>query len=137
LGYSGIDFANPIVLYLFVIAIGTDYNILMSDRLREEFQRGRSPRESVRTAITHGAPAVWAAGVILAGTFASLLISGIANLVELGFGVAIGILIAAFLLAPVLVPSISQLQGRSFWWPSRPRRGVTAVEDANTAPRDS
>ncbi len=130
LGYSGIDFSNPIVLYLFVIAIGTDYNILMSDRLREEFQRGRSPRESVRNAITHGAPAVWAAGVILAGTFASLLISGIANLVELGFGVTIGILIAAFLLAPVLVPSISQLQGRSFWWPSRARTRVTAVEDS-------
>jgi RND superfamily putative drug exporter len=124
LGYSGIDFANPIVLYLFVIAIGTDYNILMSDRLREEFKRGRSPRETVRVAITHGAPAVWAAGLILAGTFASLLISGIANLVELGFGVTIGILIAAFLLAPVLVPSISQLQGRTFWWPSRAPRAV-------------
>ncbi len=117
--YTGIDFVNPIVLYLFVIAIGTDYNILMSDRLREEFSRGRSPKETVRVAITHGAPAVWAAGVILAGTFASLLISGIANLVELGFGVTIGIFIAAFLLAPVLVPSISQLQGRTFWWPSR------------------
>jgi RND superfamily putative drug exporter len=123
-GLVGIDFANPIVLFLFVIAIGSDYNILMSDRLREEFMKGRSPKESVREAITHGAPAVWAAGVILAGTFASLLISGIANLVELGFGVTVGIVIAAFFLAPLLVPSISQLQGRTFWWPSRsPDRG--------------
>jgi RND superfamily putative drug exporter len=57
-------------------------------------------------------------------------------LVELGFGVTIGILIAAFLLAPVFVPSISQLQGRSFWWPSRAPNGLAPVEDAKTS-RDS
>jgi RND superfamily putative drug exporter len=119
-GDSGIDFSNPIVLYLFVIAIGTDYNILMSDRLRDEFLRGRSPKEMVVNAITYGAPAVWTAGVILAGTFASLLISGIANLVELGFGVMVGIVVAAFVLAPVMIPCLARLEGRVFWWPGKP-----------------
>ena len=88
-GYSGIDFTIPIVLYLFAVAIGTD------------------------------APTVAAAGVILAFTFASLRLTGIANLVELGFGVAIGIAIAAFGMSPLLAPSLSVLQGRSFWWPTK------------------
>jgi RND superfamily putative drug exporter len=121
-GDSGIDFSNPIVLYLFVIAIGTDYNILMSDRLRDEFLQGRSPKEMVLNAITYGAPAVWTAGVILAGTFASLLISGIANLVQLGFGVMVGIVVSAFVLAPVMIPCLARLEGRVFWWPGKPHR---------------
>jgi putative drug exporter of the RND superfamily len=118
-GLKGIDFSNPIVLYLFVIAIGTDYNILTSERLRERFVEGRTPREAVIDSMTHGAPAVWTAGIILAGTFASLLICGIANLIELGFGVMIGIIITAFFMAPVAVPMVSELLGRIFWWPSR------------------
>ncbi len=137
-GLSGLDFSIPIVLYLFVIAIGTDYNILMSDRLREEFLRGRSPKQIVQEAITHGAPAVWAAGIILAGTFASLLLTGIANLTELGFGVAIGILISAFVMAPVLVPCFSDIQGLLFWWPKhRPARAVSAGEPEPREPAET
>ena len=137
-GQSGIDFSNPIVLYLFVIAIGTDYNILMSDRLREEFAKGRSPKEMVVNAVTQGAPAVWTAGVILAGTFASLLICGITNLIQLGFGVTVGIVISAFVLAPVLIPCASQLQGRLFWWPSHQRRktGTGNAPVATAGPSD-
>lgn len=117
--YDGIDFTIPIVLYLFVVAIGTDYNILIAARLHEEFRGGHSPRESVRIAISNDAPTVAAAGVILAFTFASLMLTGIANLVELGFGVALGIAIAAFGMAPLLVPALSALQKRPFWWPTR------------------
>ncbi|MGH9206128.1 MAG: MMPL family transporter, partial [Acidimicrobiales bacterium] len=121
-GLEGLDFSTPIVLYLFVLAIGTDYNILASERLREEFMGGRSPVDAARATIIHGGPAVWAAGVILAGTFASLLLTGIASLTELGFGVSAGIVIAAFIMSPTLVPAISILQGRYFWWPSSRRR---------------
>ena len=71
LGYDGLDFSIPIIVYIFVIAVGTDYNILMATRLREEFQQGVEPHEAARIAIAEGAPAVTAAGVILAGTFAS------------------------------------------------------------------
>lgn len=129
-GYVGIDFTIPIVLYLFVVAIGTDYNILIAARLHEEFHNGHKPREAVRIAIANDAPTVAAAGIILAFTFASLMLTGIANLVELGFGVAVGIVIAAFGMAPLLVPGLSALQGRPFWWPTRgsasPGRGPAA-----------
>jgi putative drug exporter of the RND superfamily len=121
LGYSGIDFTIPMVLYLFVVAIGTDYNILLAARLREEFHNGFSARESARIAIANDAPTAAAAGIILALTFASLMLAGIANLTELGFGVAVGIIIAAFGMAPVLVPGLSALEGRGFWWPGRAR----------------
>jgi RND superfamily putative drug exporter len=117
LGRSGVDFSLPIVLYLFVVAIGTDYNILISSRLREEHHNGLSPAEAARVAISNDGPTVAAAGVILAPTFSSLMLAGITNLVELGFGVAAGVVIAAFVMAPLLVPNLSALEGRPFWWP--------------------
>lgn len=134
-GYSGIDFTIPIVLYLFVVAIGTDYNILMAARLHEEFRNGHPPRESVRIAIANDAPTVAAAGVILAFTFASLMLTGIDNLVELGFGVALGIALAAFGMAPLLVPALSALQGRAFWWPTRPLTEPPTAAPASPSPQ--
>jgi RND superfamily putative drug exporter len=128
LGYDGMDFTLPIVLYLFVVAIGTDYNILLASRLREEFQNGFAPRESARLAISNDAPTVAAAGIILALTFASLMLAGIASLTELGFGVAIGIIIAAFGMAPLLVPSLSAVEGRLFWWPRHGTKALTPKE---------
>jgi putative drug exporter of the RND superfamily len=62
LGYDGLDFSIPIIVYIFVIAVGTDYNILMATRLREEFEQGVEPHEAARIAIVEGAPAVTAAG---------------------------------------------------------------------------
>ncbi len=135
--FSGIDFSLPMTLYLFVVAIGTDYNILMSARLREEFMNGHSPKESARIAISNDAPTVAAAGIILALTFASLMLAGLDNLLELGFGVAVGIVIAAFLMAPVLIPSLSTIEGRVFWWPrhARPPRVSEPEPEVMPAPQ--
>jgi RND superfamily putative drug exporter len=118
-GYPGIDFSIPIVVYLFVVAIGTDYNILMSSRLREEFNNGLKPHEAARVSVLHTAPTITAAGIILAGTFASLLLTGIQSLQEIGFGVAIGVVIAANVLSTRLVPAIAALRGWKFWWPHK------------------
>ncbi|RRQ27811.1 MMPL family transporter [Rhodococcus sp. Eu-32] len=126
LDYDGIDFTIPIVLYLFVVAIGTDYNILIASRLREEFQNGHEPRDAAREAVVNGAPTVAASGIILALTFASLTLTGLANLAELGLGVAIGVCIAALLMAPLLVPSLSALEGRAFWWPTTRERSAAS-----------
>ena len=117
LGYDGLDFSIPIIVYIFVIAVGTDYNILMATRLREEFQKGVEPHEAARIAIVEGAPAVTAAGVILAGTFASLLLTGIQLLEEIGAAVALGVLLASNVLATRIVPTLAALRGFHFWWP--------------------
>jgi RND superfamily putative drug exporter len=129
-GYPGIDFSIPIVVYLFVVAIGTDYNILMSTRLREEFNNGREPHDAVHEAVMHNAPTITTAGMILAGTFASLLLTGIQSLQEIGFGVAIGVVLAANVLSTRLVPSIAALRGWRFWWPHK-RQVQTAPKVAD------
>lgn len=121
---SGLSFMLPTVLYLFVVAIGTDYNILMIARLREEARLGRDPRTAADLAIEHGGPSVGSAGLILAGTFASAMLGGISFLVEMGFAVSLGITIAAFVMAMFLVPSVTVLFGQRAWWPGHTdRRG--------------
>ncbi|MFI7488365.1 MMPL family transporter [Micromonospora echinaurantiaca] len=113
----GLSFMLPTILYLFVVAIGTDYNILMIARLREEARLGNDPRTAADLAVEHGGPSVGAAGLILAGTFASMMLAGVAFLTEMGFAVAIGISISAFVMAMLLVPAITALLGHRAWWP--------------------
>jgi RND superfamily putative drug exporter len=127
-GRPGLSFTLPIILYLFVVAIGTDYNILMIARLREEARLGNDPRTSADLAIEHGGPSVGAAGLILAGTFASMMLAGISFLVEMGFAVSLGILISAFVMAMFLVPSVTALLGRKAWWPGHGDTAPPATE---------
>ncbi len=116
-GEPGVSFMLPMLVYLFVVAIGTDYNILMIARLKEEAKLGNDPKLAADLAIEHGGPSVAAAGVILAGTFASMILAGVSFLVEMGFAVSIGILIASFIMSIFLVPSLTALLGRKAWWP--------------------
>jgi putative drug exporter of the RND superfamily len=116
-GRPGLSFMLPTILYLFVVAIGTDYNILMIARLREEARLGNDPRTSADLAVEHGGPSVASAGLILAGTFASMMLAGIAFLSEMGFAVSIGIAISAFVMSMFLVPSVTALLGHAAWWP--------------------
>lgn len=122
----GVSFMLPMLVYLFVVAIGTDYNILMIARLREEAKLGNDPNTAADLAVEHGGPSVGAAGVILAGTFASMMLGGISFLVEMGFAVSIGIMIAAFVMSMFLVPSLTALLGRKAWWPGHADRPASA-----------
>jgi RND superfamily putative drug exporter len=123
-GQSGLLFMMPILVYLFVVAVGTDYNILLTTRLREEIMAGAKPREAAALAIEHSGPTVAAAGAILAGTFGSLMLTGVNLLSQIGFAVAAGIVLVAIVMASVFVPSVATLLGRFVWWPGhRPRWG--------------
>lgn len=127
----GLSFMLPTILYLFVVAIGTDYNILMIARLREEARLGNDPRRSADLAVEHGGPSVASAGLILAGTFASMMLGGIAFLSEMGFAVSIGITISAFVMSMFLVPSLTALLGHKAWWPGH---GDAPTGEAEPAP---
>ncbi|MFG3225074.1 MMPL family transporter [Kitasatospora sp. NPDC048194] len=116
-GEQGLMFMLPIFIYLFVVAIGTDYNILIIARLREEAREGRSPREAAREAVKHGGPTVAAAGFILAASFATFMLAGNVLFMELGFSLAFGIVLAAFVMAMFFTPSITALLGHRAWWP--------------------
>jgi putative drug exporter of the RND superfamily len=116
-GQAGLVFLLPVYMYLFVVALGTDYNILMIARLREQAKEGMEPRQAVAVALQHAGPTIGAAGLILAGTFASLTLAGNTILSQLGFAVSCGIALAAFVMAMFFSPSITTLIGRRAWWP--------------------
>jgi RND superfamily putative drug exporter len=118
-GEPGLIFMLPVIMYLFVVALGTDYNILMVARLREEAREGRSPRDAAAMAVRHAGPTVGAAGLILAGTFASLMLAGNSTLSQMGFAISIGIGIAAFVMALFFTPALTALIGHAAWWPGQ------------------
>ncbi|MCB5182194.1 MMPL family transporter [Streptomyces antimicrobicus] len=120
-GQHGLLFMLPVMVYLFVVAIGTDYNILMVARLREEAGRGKEPKEATRLAVAHSMPTVATAGIILAGTFAVLMLAQNSMLQQMGFAVSFGILLTAFVMAVLLVPAVTALLGHRAWLPGRPR----------------
>ncbi|WP_441246696.1 MMPL family transporter [Kitasatospora sp. McL0602] len=113
----GLMFMLPMFIYLFVVAIGTDYNILMIARLREEAAEGHSPRVAAGLAIRHGGPTVAAAGSILAATFGTMLLAGNSLFSEIGFSVAFGIAVSAFVMSLFFTPALTALLGRAAWWP--------------------
>ena len=134
LGQPGLVFTLPLVLFLFVVALGTDYNMLASARLREELRAGRSVRESVSTAVRHTAPAVAAAGAVLAASFGTLLVEQDQNSKQTGFAMALGILLAALVVSTLLVPSLTALSGRRAWWPGNRRRSLTTAAAGEPEP---
>jgi len=117
-------------MYLFVVALGTDYNILMIARLREEAREGRDPRQAAAMALRHTGPTIGAAGLILAGTFASLMLAGNTILSQVGFAVSCGIVLAAFVMAMFFSPSITALLGHRAWWPGHGDQAATKMQAA-------
>jgi putative drug exporter of the RND superfamily len=121
-GDSGIIFILPFLMFVFLLALGEDYNILVMTRIREEV-RHLPLREAVIKAVGRTGPTVTAAGIILGGTFAVFGIVGGGGsnggqLRAVGFGLAAGILMDTFLVRTLLVPSTVMLLGRWNWWPS-------------------
>jgi len=116
-GNTGLISFIPLFLYLFVVAIGTDYNILTVTRLREEVREGNDPRKAADLTVEHSSATVVSAGLILAGTFASLILGGISFLTQMGSSISIGVMLAAFIIAPFLIPSLTASIGYKIWWP--------------------
>lgn len=118
-GADGIAFTLPLVVFLFVVAVGTDYNILMTARLREELRAGTPIRRAVAEAVRHTAPAVTAAGLVLASSFATLLLASDSGSREIGLALALGILLASLVVSSILVPALAALVERRAWAPRR------------------
>ncbi len=142
-GSGGLVFFMPFLMFVFLLALGEDYNILVMTRIREEAQKLRL-REAVARAIAVTGTTVTSAGLVLAGTFLVLTVvagsgSGGSQIRDIGIGLALGILMDTFLVRTLLVPSTVVLLGRWNWWPSRmsrPDRQITAEPAAGAAVRD-
>lgn len=138
-GSQGINFVLPFLMFVFLMALGSDYNILVMTRIREEAQR-LPLAEAVRRAVGATGTTVTTAGMILGGTFAVLAVasgngSGSDQIRQIGYGIAAGVLMDTFIIRTVLVPAVVTVLGRWNWWPSPLfRRGdVAGVDIPETA----
>ncbi len=124
-GQPGLTFILPFLLFMFLLALGEDYNILVMTRIREEAHR-LPLREAVSRALNVTGTTVTSAGLVLAGTFGVLAVVGsgsagtqnVRTIVDVGVGLALGVLMDTFLVRTLLVPSAAVLIGRWNWWPS-------------------
>ena len=125
-GSHGLVFFMPFLMFIFLLALGEDYNILVMTRIREEAHQ-HPLQEAVRRALSRTGTTVTSAGMVLAGTFLVLTVvagsgSGGEQIRDIGLGLALGILMDTFLVRTLLVPSTVVLLGRWNWWPSRMSR---------------
>ena len=124
-GDQGLNFVIPILLFIFAMALGEDYNILLMTRVREE-AHAHPLRDALVRAVGHTGGTITSAGLILAGTFAVLAIAGNSDQArQLGFTIAFAVLLDTFFVRTLFVPSIAILLGRWNWWPSALSRPAT------------
>jgi putative drug exporter of the RND superfamily len=120
-GYAGVQSVIPIYIFIFLVALGVDYNIFLSARIREESRRVGLREGTLRgLGVTGGV--ITAAGIVLAGTFAALTQIPQVDITEVGVAVALGVLLDTLLVRTVLVPASLLSIGERVWWPARQRR---------------
>jgi len=118
LGNAGLSFYLPPLLFVVLVALGADYNIFIVGRIREEIAHGRSVHDATQVGLAATGSVITSAGLVMAGTFAGLMLSPLANLRQIGFAVSIGVLIDTFVVRTMLVPSLIMLTDRYAFWPS-------------------
>jgi putative drug exporter of the RND superfamily len=117
-GWDSFGFQVPLYMFIFLIALGSDYNIFISTRIRaESFKRGLRDGTERAVAVTGGV--LTSAGLVLAGTFLILAAEPVKYLVEVGLGVAIGVLLDTFIVRSALVPGLITAVGARIGWPGR------------------
>jgi RND superfamily putative drug exporter len=117
-GFGGADTSFPLFVFVFLVALGIDYNIFLMTRVREEANR-RDARRGALTGLAATGGVITSAGCVLAATFAVLATIPLTFLTELGFAVALGVLLDAIVVRSVLVTALNLDIGRWMWWPSR------------------
>ena len=131
----GIFFYVPTLMYMLILGLGTDYNIFLLTRVREERIKGRSSRTAVSEALARTGGIISAAAIILAGAFASLIFGDFYLLIAIGFSVAVAVLLDAAIVRTYFVPAILQaLNDRAWWLPGSGRTASTSPPDEGVEP---
>ena len=118
MGTDGVTWWVPLFMFVMLVALGMDYNIFLIGRVKEEVA-AHGTRAGTRQALARTGGIITSAGVIMAGTFASMMSGSILGLLQIGFAVAFGVLLDTFVVRTTLVPAITVLLGRWAWWPRR------------------
>jgi RND superfamily putative drug exporter len=117
-GFPGSDPSIPLFAFVFLVALGIDYNIFLMARVREETLRHGTRDGMLRgLAVTGGV--ITSAGIVLAGTFSVLAVLPLAFLTQIGFLIAFGVILDTFVVRSILVPALVLSLGKRIWWPSR------------------
>jgi RND superfamily putative drug exporter len=116
-GFAGADTSVPLFVFVFLVALGIDYNIFLMTRVREESARFGTRRGAL-TGLAATGGVITSAGLVLAGTFAVLGTLPLVEFTEIGFTVALGVLLDTIIVRSVLVTSLTLDIGRHIWWPS-------------------
>ncbi|MDI2127340.1 MMPL family transporter [Yinghuangia seranimata] len=136
LDYAGMDTTMPLFIFVFLVALGIDYNIFLMHRVREEAQQ-RGTREGSIVALAATGGVITSAGLVLAATFAVFTTMPLVTFVEMGFAVALGVLLDTFIVRSVLVTALTHDIGPKVWWPSQlAKRPETPQGDVGKAGRD-
>ncbi len=117
-GFAGADTGMPLFVFVFLVALGIDYNIFLMTRVREESIRSGTRRGAL-TGLAATGGVITSAGLVLAGTFAMLSTLPLVEFTEIGFAVALGVLLDTIIVRSVLVTALTLDIGRRIWWPSR------------------
>ena len=116
--FAGADTSFPLFAFVFLVALGVDYNIFLMTRVREEsIKLGTRPGILKGLTVTGGV--ITSAGIVLAATFLVLGVLPLVFLREIGFAVAIGVLLDTFIIRSTLVPALAYDIGKKIWWPSK------------------
>jgi len=128
LGYPALDTGVLLLAFLFLVALGVDYNIFLATRAREEAALSNT-REGMLTALRATGGVITSAGILLAAVFAVLGVLPLIALAQIGIIVGIGVLLDTLIVRTVLVPALAFILGEKFWWPAHPR-GAPELVDA-------
>jgi len=117
LGHGGMNYFLPLLVFVLLVALGSDYNIFVVSRIREE-SVDRPIRDGIRIGAARTGTVITSAGIILAGTFAALMTAPLELLFQVGAAVALGVLLDTFVVRSLLVPALIAVFGDVSWWPS-------------------
>jgi len=137
-GSGGIAFNLVLMAFIFLVALGVDYNIFLMARAREEAAK-RGTREGILEGLRNTGAVVTGAGLVLAGTFATLTLLPLEGLAQIGAAVAVGVLLDTFVVRALAIPAITHLLGERAWWPgaSGYPRSAVASEGSPVSPSSS
>jgi len=131
--FAGADTSFPLFAFVFLVALGVDYNIFLMTRVREESAK-LGTRPGILKGLTVTGGVITSAGIVLAATFLVLGVLPLVVLREVGFAVAIGVLLDTFIIRSTLVPALSYDIGRKIWWPSKLSKAPEQPRDATKEP---
>ncbi|MFC0432502.1 MMPL family transporter [Kutzneria buriramensis] len=140
LGFTSDGFVSsrlPLILFVILFGLSMDYQIFVVSRIREAALRGVPPRRAVFDGITGSAGVVTSAAVVMVSVFVSFVFVGLTELKEIGFGLAVAVLLDAVIVRIMILPSLLALLGKAAWWPSRAVREAQSTADSHATVLES